>query len=134
MHTIKRRSNIAGTLFPELLHLHKRSVNYISEEKTPDYEFQHSYYIRLQHIPITTCYKKKKFLLAIVDAGMLGGALDFVDIIICDDFHLYLLSFDSYWYWQYVCACLNDFTYFSLLTNQYIDFDLFSLLCMRKSS
>ena len=78
--------------------------------------------------------KRKFFLLAVVDAGMLGGALDFVDIIICDVFHLYLLSLDSYWYWQYVCACLNDFTYFSLLTNQYIDFDLFSLLCMRKSS
>jgi hypothetical protein len=29
-------SSIAGTLFPELLHMHKRTVNYISVEKIPD--------------------------------------------------------------------------------------------------
>jgi len=30
------KSSIAGSLVPELLHLHKRTVNYISHEKTPD--------------------------------------------------------------------------------------------------
>ena len=40
--------------------------------------------------------KRKIFQLAVVDAGMLEGALDFVDVIICMTFIYILLFFDSY--------------------------------------